>query len=235
MVLVVPKISSPSSVLADDGGQALSEGCGVSAERGFNFGPVASAPFVAGEDAAELFEDISRLYELVSDHPYSNAEIYFEIAYGVHLSTHISIGETTYGPDEVMRMPTSKRLQIAQDWFTQKGIWPQMGTFLEEFEGLANRRSSGHLRTFCEWRVTVLQFEDGHMGYWNKTKSQNPNAARFYESVMDSAPSRDDRQILLTSTWAFLAVAGVQPHIDSPLPIETNDFDPVGIANHFPP
>jgi hypothetical protein len=220
LVLAIPAFILPSSVTADDGGQALSEGCGASAARDFDFGPAVASPF--------------KLYDLSADYPDAYPGVYFELVYG-EVSLAVEIGETLYTAEQILAMSTSERAQLARDLFEQEGDWEYTVGFLNDFEKLAGRRSYKYLRSYCEWRVAVSRFEAGITKYWIEAGDQNPNAERFFETARQSTSSRTDREVVLTSTWAFLAIAGIQPYLDSALPLETNDFDPVGVANHFPP
>lgn len=208
LVLAIPGFILPESVTADDGGQALSEGCGASGARGFDFGPAVAPPFVADADAARLFEEVSKLYDLSSDYPNVYPGVYFEIVYG-EVSLAVEIGETLYTPDQIVAMSTPERAQLARDLIEQEGYWEYTVAFLNDFEELAGRRSYKYLRSYCEWRVAVLRFEGGITQYWIEAGDQNPNAERFFKTARQSTSSRTDREVVLTSTWAFLTIAGI--------------------------
>lgn len=237
LVVSLVALLSSLSVAADDGGLAFAEGCATDTETGFAFGPVVDEPFVQNDTATDLFSQIGDLYDLLTQHPYGNGALYFEIVYGAP-SRLIVTNNGTFTPRDVETMTTLERSALAQSFFEQEGVWSEVEAFLVDYARLANRRSYGELAAYCEWRKAVIGYNGGQaangiLGYWDETEHGNPNAAAYRAALTESNVSQHDIPELLTSSWAFLAVAGLQLHVSLPVPLETNEYDPVNIANHL--
>lgn len=224
---------------ASDGGLAMAEGCAVQEELGFEFGPVVEPPYVRNTAAKNLFRQVGALYTIDAEHPYGNGALYFEIVYGMPVLP-VAVGSDLYSPSDLQAMTTLERAEVARGMLEQEGVWSYTEAFLDDYNRIASRRAFDELATYCEWRKAVIAYSGGGAasgidGYWDTLVEGNPNAAAYRGALDQSGVSRMSVPQLLTSTWAFLAVAGIQPHVSLPPPIPTNDFDPVNIANRFPP
>ena len=124
----------------------------------------------------------------------------------------------------------------AIDWHVRRRT-AQTADTAEAFEAWLNADpENAEYAQYDSWADAVREYDGGVDAYWEALIEQNPNAAIFYNEVVETSSSDAERQRRLTGLGAFMAIMGIQPNAFAPNPTVTSVYgagvyDPVGVAN----
>jgi hypothetical protein len=158
-----------------------------------------------------------------------------EIAYG-HVTDDLTVGGRTYTADEINAMPPATRRELANAMLEEYGLLDDANALREERDAFLADPDNAEFAQFKTWQSAVADYEGGVDAYWTDLIEQNPNAAIYFNEIVDTIPEGPRRDRALMSMGAFMSIIGVQPNAFAPNPTVTNAndsgvYDPVGVAS----
>jgi hypothetical protein len=185
------------------------------------------------EHAQQMVQQEQEYADLGTPEERGATKMYYSITFASATSP-ITIGGTTYTPQQLQAMEDGDREALADQWAEETGNTERVETVREARK--AYREAHPEYAAFTDWRNQTRDYPGGVVQWWRDTTERtenapdgaNPNATRWYESLDD-----DDKtnEIELTSVEAWMAFQGDQLAYWESQPIETRSETPPGPYN----
>jgi hypothetical protein len=180
-------------------------------------------------EAGALKVQTDQFYDLGDSFDPQVDGLYQNLVYGEVINP-VTLDGKTYSAKEINSWDVETRKDFAQAFLVDNELydgWQEYQALQDEF--LADP-ANAEFAQYRSWSGDVRDYPGGIEQYWQDVADNNPNAKRWYENL-DPDLTPEEREKALLSQRAFMSVKGLQADYNDPTPIDTNDFDPVNIAN----
>lgn len=184
-------------------------------------------------EARKLEGQMTAFYQIGSEHDRSVGELYSQIMDGT-LASPIMVNNRTYWPADIRDMSDDQRSLLAQSVLEEQGWDDSYYAMLDERHEFLSKEENRELAQFKTWQKEVSGWDGGVNAYWQELIEDNPDAARYYESVQDANYTDEKRDQHLANLDAYMASKGIRISSRAPNPVADSYLrvaDPAGILN----